>query len=316
MATTGAVVAHTIVRLRANQRVCAGNHTANTHRAVAPGYRTRIYHRAAVPGETTHHIIPVTKRDDTKATHTITRLGANQRVGAGNYTADTYSATAPGHRPGVGHCAVIPVATADHVITIGECNNPILSHLITCSRTNQRIGAANHAADTHRTASPGRRPGISHCATIPAVAAHHVIAVGEYGDDVVAHTIVRLRANQRVCAGNHTANTHRAVAPGYRTRVGDGAVSPGIAAHHIIPVTKRDAASVAHAVIHRTADQRVAAGNDAAHPRRAAAPGRCTGFGDGAVVPADAIHHIIAIAGKGGDGAVADAVTCLTSPQG
>src|SRR5262249_46617228 len=83
-----------------------------------------------------------------------------------------------------------------------------------------------------------------------------------------------------------------------RTRVDDGAVVPERAHDHVVAARERPHATGANLITGRGADQAVGGGDYSGYAGRAAAPGRGTRVGDGAVVPQRGANHVVRVRGR------------------
>ena len=125
-----AIIAHSITTGAANQRVATRYHAAQSRGAANPSDRASV----DVPLITIHHVITIAQRGDAAFAHLIIIGATHQRVGRGYHSANTRSATAPGHRASV----AAPIATIHHVIAIaGEQSNTLTAHIITVGAANQ-----------------------------------------------------------------------------------------------------------------------------------------------------------------------------------
>ena len=196
-----------------------------------------------------------------------------------------------------------PISTTHQVITIAERGDTTITHRIATVATHQRIRARHRATYTRSATAPGHRAFVA----APSNTTHHIIAIAEQRDALLAHMITIAATNQRVAARYHAANTRCATAPRHRAFV----AAPTDTTHHIIAVSQRSNAIPANSIICRAANQRVATRYRAANARCATAPGH-RAFG---AVPVLTTHHVIAI-GKSSDAAIAHQIPIVTTTQG
>src|SRR5262249_27733649 len=177
-------------------------------------------------------------------------------------------ATDPGHRPAV----AVPDRAAQQVVAVAQhpdqgavrkATPP--AHPVIGVGAHQAIGRGDGAAATGGGVAPGGGP----AGAVPQRAAHQVIAVAEQGDELRAHLVVRVGADQTVGLGEGAAEPGVAVDPGHRPT---GAV-PIHALDEVIAAAQDADAVQADAIVGITADQAVGGGDGATDPGRAIAPG-------------------------------------------
>src|SRR5262249_55472791 len=145
------------------------------------------------------------------------------------------------------------------------------AHVVVGAGADEAVGLGDDARDPGRATAPGYRPAV----TVPTRDADQVVAVAQESDKS-ARQIPGVGADEAVGGGDDTANPRRAAAPGYRPAV----AVPKQAADYVVAVAQdgdyggsSTGGIAAHVVVGAGADEAVGGGDDAANPRRAAAPG-------------------------------------------
>ena len=287
-------VAHQVVGAAADQAVGRAHHARDAAGAVAPGYRPGIEDAAVVPVDAVHHVVAIAQRGD-PAANLVAEFAAHQAVGRAHHPRDAAGAAAPGRRPGLDDAAVGPHLAAHHVVAIAQRGDPAANPVVGAA-ADQAVGRAHHALDAAGAAAPGYRPGFEDAAVGPHVAAHHVVAIAQRGDPGAADLVAGVAAHQAVGRAHHARDAAGAAAPGHRPGRGGGAVFPVSAAHHVVAIAQRDNTAAANSVVGGTAHQAVGRAHQARGATGAVAPGYRPGFEDAAVVPVDAVHHVVAVA--------------------
>src|SRR5207237_1417946 len=135
----------------------------------------------------------------------IKGVAADQAVTSIDSAADSIRAAPPGHRP----AAAVPARAADYEVAVGQ-GGDVPAHAIIGGAADQAVVGINCSADPGHAAAPRCRPAVA----VPARAGDHVVAIAQ-DDDVPAHLIISIAADQAVAGIDGAANPTRTAAPSH-----------------------------------------------------------------------------------------------------
>ena len=207
----------------------------------------------------THDIVAVAQSRHAAVADMVTGRAADQAVCGGHRAAESRSCRCPRSPRRHRQRAVVPVVAAHHIVAVGQRGHTAVDADKSTGRAaDQAVGGGDRAGDAGRAVAPGHRPGIGDRAVVPVELTHHIVAVGQRRDASACRPVSLAVLPTRLLAAETTPLMPVVpLAPGHRACIGDRAVVPESADHHIVAVGQRRNAAAADSVARGAADQAV-----------------------------------------------------------
>ncbi len=175
---------------------------------------------------------------------------AHQAVGLRHHTHSASRPVPPRRRSSIDGRPVVPIGAAYYIVAVAQrCHWEDIvrriADLVVGAAAHQAVGLRDYTNGARRAVPPRHRPGVYSRTLIPVGAAHHIVTVAQRCHVPPCDHVVGGTAHQAVGRRHHAHGARRPVSPSGRSSIGDRAVIPVGAHHHIVAIGQRCSAILA-----------------------------------------------------------------------